>query len=64
MEEVREAILEVVPGAEIRLAPPGAEKTEYRPVSMERMREEFGFVPLDVPQGVRAYVDFVKEGKY
>jgi UDP-glucose 4-epimerase len=64
MEEVREAILEFVPGAEIRLAPPGLEKTEYRPISMERMKGEFGFVPLDVRQGVRAYVDFVKEGKY
>ena len=64
MEEVREAVREVVPGAEIRLAPPGKEKTEYRPVSMQRMKEEFGFVPLDVRLGVKACVDFMKEGKY
>lgn len=37
---------------------------EYRAVSVERMKEEFGFVPLNITQGVKAYVDFVSEGRY
>jgi UDP-glucose 4-epimerase len=64
MDEVASAIRKVIPGAEIRLGPAGQEKTEYRAVSMERMKEEFNFVPLNVRQGVRAYIDFVREGKY
>ncbi len=64
MDEVASAVRDLVPGAEIRLAPAGGEKAEYRPVSMERMREEFNFVPLDVREGVKAHIDFVREGKY
>ena len=64
MEEVASAVREVIPGVDIRLGPAGEQKTEYRGVSMERMREEFNFIPLNVRQGVKAYVDFVREGKY
>jgi hypothetical protein len=31
---------------------------------MERMKEEFGFVPLNIRQGIEAQVAFLKDGLY
>ncbi|MBN2062341.1 MAG: NAD(P)-dependent oxidoreductase [Deltaproteobacteria bacterium] len=64
MEEIAQAIKELVPGAEIHLGPPAKEKTKNVPVSMERMKEEFGFIPYDVKKGVAAFIDFIQSGKY
>ncbi len=64
MGEIASTITEVIPGGQIELGPPKDERTEYRPVSMERMREEFGFIPLTIKQGVEAQVEFLKTGKY
>ena len=62
MGEIARTIGEVLPGARLRLGPPKGEEAEYRPVSMERMKEEFGFVPLNIRQGIEAQVAFLKDG--
>lgn len=64
MQEIADQAMKMIPGAEIQLGPPGEEKTEYRPVSMERMKREFGFVPHNIQQGIAAYINWYKTGKY
>ncbi len=63
MGEIAGIVKEVIPGAEIELGPPG-EEVEIRKQSMDRIREELGFVPRTFKEGVKAYVTFLKEGKY
>jgi nucleoside-diphosphate-sugar epimerase len=63
MQEIAEVVKEVIPNADIQLGPPG-EKVEIRKQSMDRMKDELGFIPKTVKEGVAAYVDFLKEGKY
>ena len=64
MGEIVRTIGEILPGARLRLGPPKGVEAEYRPVSMERMKEEFGFVPLNIRQGIEAQVAFLKDGLY
>ena len=64
MGEIASTIGGVIPGARIKLGPARDEKTEYRPVSMVRMKEEFGFVPRNIRQGVEGQVRFLREGLY
>jgi nucleoside-diphosphate-sugar epimerase len=64
LAEFAQAIRKAIPGAEIQLGEPKYEEHEFSPVRMERVREEFGYTPYDIKQGVAAYIDFLKHGKY
>jgi len=63
MQEIADTVKEVIPTADITLGPPG-EEVVFRPQSMDRMKEEFGFVPKTLKEGISDYVDFLKDGKY
>jgi UDP-glucose 4-epimerase len=61
-----EAIREVIPTAQIELGTTRSEKDfDLPPMSIERIREDLGFTPeYDFKRAVRAYIDWVREGKY
>jgi hypothetical protein len=63
MEEIAAVVKKVVPNADIELGPPGKE-VEIRRQSMDRIKDEFGFIPKTVKEGIEAYVTFLREGNY
>jgi nucleoside-diphosphate-sugar epimerase len=63
MQDIAEAVREVIPGADIRLGTVGDE-VETRPVIMDRMKDEFGFIPRTLKEGIKAYIAFIKNGDY
>jgi len=63
MQEIAKVIKEVIPNADIQLGPPG-EKVEIRQQSIDRIKDELGFIPKTLKEGVTAYVAFLREGKY
>jgi UDP-glucose 4-epimerase len=63
MQEMADTVKEVIPEADITLGPAG-EEVDFRPQSVDRLKEEFGFVPKTLKEGVTDYVAYLKEGKY
>jgi nucleoside-diphosphate-sugar epimerase len=63
MQEMADTVKEVIPEADIALGPAG-EEVDFRPQSVDRLKEEFGFVPKTLKEGVTDYVAYLKEGKY
>jgi UDP-glucose 4-epimerase len=62
--EVAEIVSKLIPDAEIRLGT-GEPAVNFFPMSIDRIKEETGFAPdYDINQGIRAYIDWLKEGKY
>lgn len=66
-----EAIRKVIPEARITLGTirPDKERKfvpiEFPPVSIERIKKDVGFIPdYDFERAVRAYIDWVRDGKY
>jgi UDP-glucose 4-epimerase len=61
-----ETIREVIPAARIELGTTRSEKDfDLPPISIERIKEDLGFAPeYDLKRAVRAYVDWVRDGKY
>lgn len=61
-----QAIKEVIPGSQIKLGKvrsPG--KIELSLVSIDRIQSELGFAPAyDLRRAVRAYIEWVRDGKY
>jgi nucleoside-diphosphate-sugar epimerase len=67
MQEIADTVKEVIPGAQIKLGQPiikKADNLENRPQTMDRIKEDVGFVPKTLKQGIEAYVMFVKTGEY
>ncbi len=52
-----------MPEANITLGSAG-EEVDFRPQNVDRLREEFGFVPKTLKEGITDYVVYLKEGKY
>jgi nucleoside-diphosphate-sugar epimerase len=63
MQEIVTVIEEVIPDAEIQLGQPG-EEVAIKSQSMDRIKDELGFVPKTLKDGIKAYVTFLKEGEY
>jgi nucleoside-diphosphate-sugar epimerase len=63
MNEVAHVVKEWIPDAEITLGPESGQ-SPYSGVTMDRMKEEFGFVPRDLREGIKAYIDWLREEKY
>jgi nucleoside-diphosphate-sugar epimerase len=63
MREVAHFVKEWIPDAEITLGPETGQSA-YSRVTMDQMREEFGFVPRGLREGIKAYIDWLREGKY
>jgi nucleoside-diphosphate-sugar epimerase len=63
MREIAGAIKEVIPSARIELGPPGEDVAE-RPQPVQRIKDELGFVPRTLTQGIEHYVEFLKTGTY
>ena len=63
--EIVQMIKEFLPRAEIHLGPPSAHVDLFCP-SIERARNDLGYVPdyPDFREGLRAYIDYLKFGKY
>jgi UDP-glucose 4-epimerase len=63
--EVVGMIKDLIPDADIRLGPPSKDVSLYYP-SIERAKEDVGYVPEygDLKKGIRAYVEYLRQGKY
>ena len=63
--DVVRMIKEHIPGAEIRLGPVSPNVAPYRP-SIERAKDDVGYAPdyPDFKEGVAAYIEYLKYGKY
>jgi nucleoside-diphosphate-sugar epimerase len=64
MAEVAEAVKEVVPGAEIRLGERSGLRPSHDGIDVSRMREEWGFRPRQIGEGVQAYAGWIRDGTY
>lgn len=64
MQEIADTVKEVIPGAEINLGPPTKEVMEDRPQTMDRIKDDLGFVPKTLKQGIEHYINFLKTGTY
>jgi len=66
LADFAQAIKEVIPGAQIKLGekrPPGY--MELPPMSIDRIKSDVGFTPYyDFKRAVRAYIEWVRDGKY
>lgn len=63
LQEIADTVKEVIPEADIQLGPPGKE-VEIKPQSIDRMKNEYGFVPKTLKEGITDYIAFLKEGTY
>jgi len=63
MREVAHVVKEIIPEAEIRVGPDTGQSA-YSGVTMDRMKDQFGYTPLDLKEGIKAYIDWLREGKY
>ena len=61
-----QAIKEVIPGTQIKLGTTRSENDVDQTVaSIDRIKEDVGFLPdYDIKKGVRAYIEWVRDGKY
>ncbi|MFC1957800.1 NAD-dependent epimerase/dehydratase family protein, partial [Chloroflexota bacterium] len=61
-----EAIKEVIPGTQIKLGTTRSEKdVDHTVLSIDRIKEDVGFAPdYDIKKGVKAYIEWVRDGKY
>ena len=64
MAEAAGIVKELLPGSEIRLGEASGAKPSHSGIDLTRMREEWGFSPRDIKQGVRAYIDWLRGGAY
>ncbi len=61
--EIAEAIREIIPEAQIKLGT--GTPTLNPPCPIDRIKEDVGHTPdYDLKRGVRAYIDWLREGKY
>jgi nucleoside-diphosphate-sugar epimerase len=66
MAEIAGTVGEMFGGAEILLGPAaeGDPRAEYHPQPMTRMKEELGFTPMTLREGVEHYVNYLETGAY
>lgn len=64
MAAVAQIVKELVPGAEIRLGDASGVKPSHSGIDINRMRDEWGFAPRDIRQGIEAYIGWLKGGAY
>jgi len=66
LTDFAEAIRAVIPTAQIELGTTRSEKDfDLPPMSIERIKEDLGFTPeYGFKQAVRAYINWVRDGKY
>ena len=63
-QEVADTVKEILPKADIKFGPPANAKIPLPPQSMARMKEEFGFVPHPLRQGIERFVKYLQRGEY
>jgi nucleoside-diphosphate-sugar epimerase len=64
MIEVAGIVKEQIPDAEILLGEASGAKPSHSGIDVTRMREEWGFSPRDIQQGVGAYIEWLKGGAH
>jgi UDP-glucose 4-epimerase len=66
LADFAKAIREVIPSAQIKLGTTRSDKdSDLPPMSIERIKEDVGFTPdYDLKRGVKAYIDWIRDGKY
>jgi UDP-glucose 4-epimerase len=66
LADFAKAIKEEIPSAQIKLGTTRSENDpDLPPMSIERIKEDVGFVPdYDLNRGVKAYIDWLRDGKY
>ena len=66
LADFAEAVREVIPDAQIKLGTTRSEADiDQPPINIERIKEDLGFTPdYDLNRAVRAYIDWVRDGKY
>ena len=64
MAEAAAIVKELVPGCDIRLGAPTVGKPSHTGIDITRIREEMGFRPRDLRQGIQAYIEWLKNGTY
>lgn len=65
LSELAQVVRDIIPTAEIRLGPPSPDVISYIP-NIERAKNDVGYVPeyADVKEGIKAWIDYIREGKY
>ena len=63
-QEIINTVKELFPKAEIKLGSSSNKPGEYYPHDISRIKEEFGFVPMALKQGIEHYVEYLKTGRY
>jgi UDP-glucose 4-epimerase len=64
MEEAASLVKDVIPNATITLGQPEQTKPSHSGISIERLKEEAGFTPRDLKQGIIAYIEWLRHGVY
>ncbi|MGD0658337.1 MAG: NAD(P)-dependent oxidoreductase [Syntrophorhabdales bacterium] len=64
MAEVAEIVRDMVPGARITLGAPTGVKPSHTGVDVSRIGEEWGLAPRSVREGIAAYVEWLRKGRY
>ena len=64
MAEIAQIVRDVVPGARITLGEPTGAKPSHTGVDVSRMRQEWGFAPRSIREGIAAYAEWLRSGRY
>jgi nucleoside-diphosphate-sugar epimerase len=64
MFDAARLIRELIQDAKVTLGPVQPGQPEFKEVNLDKIEKEFGFVPRELKEGIKAFIDWIKEGKY
>ena len=64
LQEIVDTIKEFFPKAEIKLGPSSEKPKIPLPHEINRIKAEFGYVPMTLKQGIEHYANYIKTGRY
>ncbi|MGD0663730.1 MAG: hypothetical protein ABSD38_37315 [Syntrophorhabdales bacterium] len=62
--DVANLVERIIPDADISLGPPQPDKAPLQKASVYRAEKEFGFAPYDLESGIKAFIEWIREGRY
>ncbi len=64
MAEIRQVVGDIIPGARISLGEPTGVVPSHTGVDVSRIKEEWGFAPRSIREGIPAYAEWLRSGLY